>query len=475
VALAALSIPCFVPPAAAVGEPGSELTDRVRQPFTGDLGEMLRRRQIRVLVVPSQTFYFVDGGTQRGISYDLGVAFESEVNEGRPKKEGRVEVVFIPVHRDELLKGLLEGRGDLALANLTITPERQQFVDFSVPILKGVKEIVVTGPGSPEIARVEDLSGRNVFVRPTSSYFQSLWRLNETFAEQGKPGVVIDAAPEELEDDDILEMLNAGLVELAIVDDHKAQFWANVLPDIRLHPDVAVRTGGEIGWAFRKNSPELAARVDGFVKRHGKGTSFGNQKFQQYLKSLKYVQRASSEAERKKLLDLIALFQKYSSQYGFDWLMMAAQGYQESRLDQSVKSPVGAIGIMQVMPATGKELKVGDIRDREANIHAGTKYLRRMVDEYFDDPAIDPTNRTLFAFAGYNAGPNRIARLRTKAAGEGLDPNRWFGNVERVVAREVGQEPIRYVANIFKYYVAYKLLVEGQLKRDAAKAAGRKP
>ncbi len=461
--------------ALATAKPGAEFTETVRAPYQGDLDGMLQRRMVRILVVPSQTSYFVDKGTQRGIAYDSGRAFEEQLNEARKKGSHRVEVVFVPVNRDEILKALVLGHGDVAIANLTITPERQQFVDFATPIYTGVDEIVVTGPQSPAIETVDDLSGKKIFVRASSSYFQSLWHLNGTLAKQGKPGVVVETAPEELEDEDILQMLNAGLIDFAIVDDHKAEFWAQVLPGIVLHPDIAVRKGGEVAWAVRKNSPQILAAVSAFAKAHGKGTAFGNQKFREYLKNLKYVKSASSEAERRKLLELIAIFRKYADQYSFDWLMMAAQGYQESRLDQSVKSPVGAIGIMQVMPATGKALAVGDIRQRENNIHAGTKYLRQVVDQYFNDPAISPLDRTLFAFASYNAGPNRMARLRKEAAKEGLDPNVWFGNVEQVVAREVGQEPVRYVANIYKYYVAYRLVMETQQERKEAREEARKP
>jgi membrane-bound lytic murein transglycosylase MltF len=461
--------------ARAAAKPGAEFTDSVRKPFTGDLDGMLERRRVRILVVPSQTAYFVDKGTQRGITYDAGIAFEDELNKKRKKGSPRIEVVFVPVSRDEILKALVNGQGDIAAANLTVTPERQKFVDFAAPDLTGVDEIVVTGPQSPEIKSVDDLSGKKIFVRLSSSYFQSLWHLNEELSKQGKPGVVIEQAPEEIEDEDVLQMLNSGLIELAIVDNHKAEFWSQVLPDLKLHPDVALRKDGEVAWAVRKNSPQIIAAVSEFAKTHGKGTAFGNQKFKEYLKNLKYVKSANSEAERKKLLELIALFRKYSDQYDFDWMMMAAQGYQESRLDQSVKSPVGAIGIMQVMPTTGKGLGVGDIHQRENNIHAGTKYLRQVVDQYFSDPAISSLNKTLFAFASYNAGPNRMDRLRKQAAKEGLDPNVWFGNVELVTGREVGQEPVRYVANIYKYYVAYRLVAETQKDRNEAREEVKKP
>ena len=163
---------------------------------------------------------------------------------------------------------------------------------------------------------------------------------------------------------------------------------------------------------------------------------------------------------RQKFRQTVDLFKKYGDRYQFDYLLLAAQGYQESGLNQGVRSPVGAIGIMQVMPATGKELGVGDIYQVEPNIHAGAKYMRKIMEEYFSDASFDDLNRNLFAFASYNAGPNRIARLRKTAASKGYDPDVWFDNVERVVAEKVGQEPVRYVSNIFKYYVAYKLAVQ---------------
>jgi len=437
-------------------------------PWQGDLDGMLERRRIRVLVVPSRTFYFLDKGTQRGLAHDQGKALEAEINKKRPKKSLHVDVVFVPVSYDDVIPALIQGRGDIAIANLTITPERQRWVDFSTPLWTGVNEIAVTGPDSPELDSIDDLAGSKVFVRLSSSYFQSLWHLNEWFGKTGKLPLQVDPAPQQLQDEDLLEMVAAGLLPLAVVDDFKAEFWKQILPSLELHPEVSVRTSGEIAWAIRKDSPQLKAAVDDFARRHGKGTLFGNAKFREYLKSTKYVKNATSQAELAKLLRTIQLFQKYATMYDFDWLMLAAQGYQESGLDQDVKSKVGAVGVMQVMPDTGKELGVGDIRQLEPNIHAGTKYLRGLIDRYFPDAHFDPLNRCLFAFAAYNAGPARVAGLRKEAQRRGLDPNVWFDNVERIAAEKVGQEPVRYVGNIFKYYVAYQLAVEQQRAREEA-------
>jgi membrane-bound lytic murein transglycosylase MltF len=236
-----------------------------------------------------------------------------------------------------------------------------------------------------------------------------------------------------------------------------------------VHPDVKVREGGDVAWATRKNSPKLMAELNQFVKTHGKGTMFGNMTLQKYLKATKFVKNAGDDAERRKFFDLVDLFKKYSSQYNVETLLMIAQGYQESQLNQTVKSPVGAIGVMQIMPQTAKDLKVGDISKLEPNIHGGVKYMRFMIDQYYKDEPMTNLNKALFTFASYNAGPNRIRTLRKEAEKRGLDPNVWFNNVERIVSEKVGRETVTYVSNIYKYYIAYKLISEEIAEKERIK------
>jgi membrane-bound lytic murein transglycosylase MltF len=443
--------------------------DLLTAPWTGDFDGMVERRTIRILTVYSKTFFFVDKGTQRGIVHDAGRQLEEDLNRKLKTKHLRVSVAFIPVSRDELLPALVAGRGDIAAANLTITPERLKLVDFIDPWARDVSEIVVTGPRSPSIASLDDLAGKEIFVRRSSSYHEHLVKLNATFGQQGKAAVKLTPAPETLEDEDLLEMLNAGLVQAVVVDSHKAQFWKQVFPKLTPHPDVAVATGGEIAWAIRKASPKLNAELNEFVKKHGLGTAVGNTIFQRYLKNTRYVKDATADAEMRKFRATIELFRKYGDRYGIDWMLMAAQGYQESRLDQNAKSAVGAIGVMQVMPATGKELNVGDITRIDSNIHAGVKYVRFMIDQYYKNEPMDDLNKGLFAFASYNAGPGRVAGLRKEAAKRGLDPNVWFNNVERIAAEKIGRETVTYVSNIYKYYVAYSLVQGEYLERMEAR------
>ena len=354
---------------------------------------------------------------------------------------------------------------------LTVTPEREKLMDFTNPTRASVDEIVVTGPSAAPMASVEDLSGKAVFVRKTSSYYQSLLALNDKLRTQGKPLVSIQAAPENLEDDDLLEMVNAGLIPAIVVDNYLASFWKRVFPNLRVQEHVAVRTGGTLALAIRKNSPELSATLNKLLGNYGLGTAFGATVRRKYLVNTTYVKSAASEAERKKFLALVQLFRAYSDKYSMDFLLMAAQGYQESMLNQEAKSAVGAIGIMQVMPDTGKELNVGDIRQLEPNVHAGVKYMRRVMDTYFKDAPMDDLNKGLFTFASYNAGPGRIRQLRKEAEQRGLNPNVWFGNVERVASERIGRETVTYVSNIYKYYVAYRLVLEESQRRAASKAA----
>jgi membrane-bound lytic murein transglycosylase MltF len=446
----------------------------IHEKWTGDFDGMVARRIIRALVVNSKTFYFLDGGRQRGLSYDVLMAFEKYINKKLNNKTIQVHVVFIPVSRDKLLPALKNGFGDIAVANLTITSARQQLVDFSQPVLKDVAELIVTGPAVPKLKGLDDLAGRKVHVRKSSSYYESLLRINQAFRANNKEPLKIVIADENLEDEDLLEMVNAGLLPMVVVDGHKAHFWKQIFSKITVYENIAVRSGGDIGWAFRKDSPRMKAVVNDFLMDHKKGTLIGNILFKRYLKNTQYIENSLSEKEMYKFNKTAEFFRKYAEQYDFDWLMVAAQGYQESQLDQTKISPAGAIGVMQLLPstATDKHVNIKDIDNMGNNIHAGIKYLRFIFDRYFKNEKMDDLNKTLFSFASYNAGPAKVARLRREAEQMGLDPNVWFNHVEIVAAKRIGRETVQYVSNILKYWVAYKALDERKKsKKESAQRA----
>ena len=440
--------------------------------WKGDFDGMLERRHIRVLVPYSRTLFYNDKGRERGIAAELARAFEQYLNKKYAAQLGKrpITLYLVPTTRDELLQDVANGLGDIAAGNLTVTDARKQLVDFVAPSdLKSNREIVLSAAGAEPVATAEALSGKTVHVRWTSSYHDSLVALNQRLAQDGKPAIKLVAVPDELEDEDMMEMLNVGLLQYIVVDDWKARMWAPVLPKIVLNEGAVVREGGAVGWALRKDSPKLQAELEDFYRNHLKKQGLFNYLHQQQSKRVKALRNAGADTDAQRFAELRALFVKYGERYNFDPLMLAAQGYQESQLNQQAKSHVGAIGVMQIMPATGAELKVGDIRVTEANIHAGTKYVDQLMTRYFKDADFDAANRALFAFASYNAGPGNIAKMRKEAAKRGLNPDKWFNNVEMVTAEKIGIETTTYVRNIFKYYTSYKLTVEAQKERDKAR------
>lgn len=447
------------------------LLELATEPWTGDLDGMRKRGFIRVLSVYNPLFFYYDGAEQKGIGYEVTQAFAKKLNKGRPKGTPPLRILEIPVARDRLLPDLIEGKGDIVVANMTVTEERAEIAQFSDPSYSGVKELVVTGPEVTSLGSFDDLAEIGVHIRKSSSYYQHLTKLNEQRTEAGLAEIPITEVDEKLEDYDLLEMVNAKLIPAVIVDSHKVDFWRQVFAEITVHENLAVNEGGNIAWAMRKGDTQLLGEVNAFLKEARKGTLLGNVILNRYLDETTWVENALSGEGWQRYQDTVTLIKKYADLYEFDWLMITAQGYQESKLDQNKVSHVGAVGIMQVMPNTAADPAVGipDIEDPESNIHAGVKYLRWLRKTYFDDPKISAVDQVLFSFAAYNAGPGGISKARKKAQKMGFDPNRWFGHVEVATSKTISQEPVIYVRNIYKYYVAYKLYEDEKEEREAAR------
>lgn len=438
-----------------------------------DLDGMLKRRNIRALVLINPIGFFYDNGQPMGVNYEALRAFEAFVNEKYKTRSLKVQVTFIPVRPDQVEAALQQGIGDVIAYALVVTPERQQRVAFTVPLQQNVKQVVVSGPKFGAVSGLDELGGKQIYVNPLSASYENLQRLNQSLQKAGKPAIVIKAANTNLLDDDLVQMVNSGMLPATVTSATRANLWSQVLPDLTVHQDLVIASGAQTAWAVRKNNPQLKQLLDEFIAPRAVGTSFGNTLLRRYLQNTKWVRNATSPQEMKKFQELVAYFKKYSSQYGFDYLMIAAQGYQESRLQQSTRSPDGAVGIMQVIPkyAAAPPISIPNVLTAADNIEAGVKMLHNIEEQYFNDPKIDSMNKTLMAFASYNAGPNRIAQLRGQARKQGLDPNVWFGNVELVVAQDIGQVTVTYVGNVYKYYVAYQLATEQRAAQKSAEAA----
>jgi membrane-bound lytic murein transglycosylase MltF len=429
-------------------------------PYGGDLDSLVKRRIIRALVPYSRTYYHIDGKGRSGMAFEALNAFEQYVNKQLGFSTPQVRVVFIPVSHDQLIKMLAEGYGDLALGGITILEERKSLVDFSTPTQSGIKQVVVGGPGSVPLRNLAALSGKPVYIYKNGSYAQSLRKLNDSLEHVMLPPVQVQPVDEYLSVDDILEMVATGHLPYTIAEADVAHHWASQWDSLKVYDDLVVRSNSAYGCAVRKETPKLLALVNKFLKTHRKGTEYGNVLYSRYLGTKKQASRLRPKVSPETIHKLQGHFVEYAGRYQLDWLLLMAQGYQESRLDNTVVSSAGAVGIMQVKPSTaaGAPINIRNVHKLENNIHAGAKYDRHLIDHYFQDEPMDDLNKQLFALAAYNAGPSRIAHLRKVAQSKRLNHNVWFNHVEKVVAHEVGRETVQYVSNIYKYYTSLSAL-----------------
>jgi len=463
--------------APAVQKSASSLIDEqailhpIKKPFKGDLDKIRKRRIIRVLVSYCKTNYFFDHGKPRGFEYELLKAYEKFLNRKVKNRYAKTRMIFIPVPFDRLFQYLKDGRGDIAASSLTITPERRRIVDFTKPYIPKVDEIVVLNKRVKGLHVIEDLSNRRVYVRKKSSYVTHLKALNAEVKKMKRPPVNIVESQDYIVTEDILEMVNAGIVNITVADRQEAEAWSQVLPNVVIRKDLKINSDGSIAWAVRKGSRRLLSSLNDFIEKNKKGTLLGNILFKRYYQNSKWIKNPTTATESQKLDKLIGLFKKYGNQYRFNFLELSAQAYQESGLDNSKRSPNGAIGIMQVLPETASDrnINIKNIQMLGNNIHAGTKYLNFLRTRYFSSPKIAPADRVFFSWAAYNAGPAKINKMRQETLKRGFNPNKWFFNVEKITDELIGRETVDYVSDINKYYVAYQLYFNIYNKRARIK------
>jgi membrane-bound lytic murein transglycosylase MltF len=419
-----------------------------------DLPTMITRKKIRILTTATYGNYFVSEGQAYGFEYSQMEEYRKYLNKNIKKKEDRLDFIYLPVPYDLLNSALKNGYGDIIAANMTILPEREGEATFTDPYLWGLKEVVVTKAAAGPVTSVDDLSGRTVYVREGSSYQISLGKVNERLRDRNLPPVKLQLLPGVISTGDILDMISSGIVEMTVADSHIASLAAKVLPNLAISP-VSINDDVRCGWLVRKNNPLLLKSLNGFIKTVKKGTMMGNMLFDRYYIKNPWVREAVKNRHADKLGTYETLFRKFGQQYIIDWLLIAAQAYQESGFDPDARSAAGAVGLMQIKPDTAKGIGFDNIAQPEDNVHAAVKYLSWIMDKYFPEKTISDDDRVRFALAAYNAGPANIKKARDRAAALGFDPNRWFGNAEMGVMKTVGMEPVNYVRNINKEYLAF--------------------
>ncbi|MEL6480465.1 MAG: transporter substrate-binding domain-containing protein [Pseudomonadota bacterium] len=455
----------------ATADDGTVVVDFLNQPVEGDLDTILERGFLRIGTIYDPLFFAYNGADEYGAVADLAKELAKHLKSKFGKAARTLTVVPIPMPRGELLDALDEGRVELVAANLTITPERAGRVAFTDPMIKEVREVVVTGPELDDLSSLDDLVETGLHLRASSSYAEHLAALNAERTEAGKAPIPTTAVDERLQDHDLLELVAAGVVPAVPVDDHKAALWAQVFEGLVIHEGLALNEGGEVAWAVKQDRPKLLEALNGFVASAKKGTELGNIIFNRYLGDPERIANALGAEPTARLREVLGFIREFAAAYDFEPLMIAAQGFQESRLDQSKRSSAGAVGIMQLLPSTArdKNVNIPDISTAEKNVEAGVKYLRFLRDRYFSEEGVAPEDRVFMSLAAYNAGPGNIRKARARAEKMGLDPDVWFDNVEIATARVVSREPVIYVRNILKYYTSYTLYRElAEADADAA-------
>jgi len=432
--------------------------------YRGGLERIRHDRYLRVLTSRNSFDYYIQNGEPGGYQLEMVRAFVAALNEKYPPAQGQPEIQFeiLPVARDQMVQRLLGGGGDLIAARMIVTERHADGVRFSVPYQK-VREEVLTSLDPTPFRRREDLAGRQFVVRRNSTYYDSVVALNRWLAGKGLEPVEIVFVPDDLEAEEILERVGAGEFEFALTDSILAAIAPEVFDGVSA-VGITLRDGRGLAWATDERSVGLLREIDDFLPRYGQGSLLGNLAVRKHFLDSEEVSRRIGADGSPALSPYDEWFREYSAEYGFDWRLIAAVAYQESRFDQTAVSASGATGLFQLKPETAEEdyIAIDEIDgepNAENNIHAGVKYLAWIRDRYFQPLAeMSERNRLRMTLAAYNAGPASLLAAREHAAEMELDPDRWFRNVELALLDAQKSEPVDYVSEVNKRYLSYVLL-----------------
>lgn len=442
------------------------LGSHVARRYPASLDSILERRILRVLTSRNAFDFFLQDGRRGGFQYEMVEAFVRFLNErhGGGGQGLPIRFELIPVHDDQMIPLLLEGAGDLVAARLTVTPARASQVQFSEPY-REVDEVVVTHDRTSPIGSLEELSGKQVAVRESSSYAESLAALDRELVAAGLDPVDIVFVDEQLETERILALVAARRFPYAVADSMIAEVAIQIHPQLRLADTPALRRDGQLAWATLPSATDVTDAMNVFLARYEEGSLLGNLAVQKYFEAESQVAaRFASEEEESRLSEYDPLFRKNADRFGLDWRLAAAMAYQESRFDATARNRSGAVGLLQIKPETAREPYIGipqveGIQHVDANVRAGLKYLTWIKQRYFDPlPEMHERDRIRMALAAYNAGPRTLILARKRAEALDLDPDRWFRNVELALLDMRKTEPVKYVSEINQRYLAYVLL-----------------
>lgn len=419
-----------------------------------DLPAMIRSGKIRILTTYSYGNYFIHEGKTLGFEYNMMEEFKKFLAK-KYRSKVPLQFYYIPVPYHLLIPSLKEGYGDIVAANLTILPERKREIEFSIPYLWNLKEVLVTSNQTTSLKAIKELSGRVIYIREDSSYFYSLKKLNRQLESENLSPVIVKTVPGFVNTGELIEMVSNGNIDMTFADSHIADIAGKLLPNIHVHQNIVLNDDVSFGWLVREKNSLLLKELNLFIKGVKKGTLKGNMFFNRYFKRNPWVRESLNREDLNSFSQYAPLFKKYGKRYNLDWMLLSAQAFQESGFNPKARSHMGAIGLMQLLPSTAKDMGIKNLDNPENNIHAGVKYMRWLIDNYFNGKGMSADDQMRFALAAYNAGPGNMIKSRKKTNQMGYDANRWFGNSELGTMKIVGLEPVHYVRNINRYYLSF--------------------
>ena len=431
--------------------------ENTKEFHTGDWPEIEKRKTLTMITRNSPDSYFMWRGELMGYEYDLVKRFAMD---------NKLYLDVVVADGQDMIDMLLAGEGDLvASSQAKLESRRARGVEFTRSY--NVVDEVLIGRKGLEITAIDQLSGHTIMVEHGSSYLKRLKALQK----DGADFKLLLPADLEIEDEtDIMRLVAEGLVDFTVVDDHLAARELLDQPDLVAYFPIASSVGH--GWAVRKDNEELLNKLNLYIKKHYRGLFF-NVTWQKYFDS-----ERGRYLGRDPMLDVgqLSPYDVYvkptAKANDFDWRMIVAQMYQESRFNPNAKSHVGAMGLMQVLPRTASQYDVENLLDPESSIKVGVEYLGWVRERF--PKQVEPAERTFFALAGYNAGHGHVNDARRLAAQKGWDRNRWFGHVEQAMlllsqrkySRKArygyvrGKEPVEYVRQIQRRYLGYVTMVQ---------------
>ncbi|MDD1966844.1 transglycosylase SLT domain-containing protein [Pseudomonas putida] len=417
-----------------------------------DLSAIRSSKVLRVLVNQSRNSSGEVQGEAIGVEYRRLQAFEKYLN-GHARDGQKVSLKLIPKAKDQLLAALQRGEGDLVAPGELLDASAAKYVDPTNAVVSGVPLVLVGVRGERSFKRPEQLSGRTLMLTSGSAANQAVVQLNQKLALHKLAPVKVEWVDPSLAVEDVLEMVQAGIYHLTVVEQPIAERWAKVMPKLRVDRSVAL-SNGDMQWFVRKDAVMLHATVDRFLETW-QAPANQDVAFQKAYKDLYRVHYPLAREDRQRLEKLRPTLQRHADAQKMDWLDLAALAFKESQLNPGAKGGSGATGLLQITPSAAQRVGVGNIRDVDGNVQAASKYLAMIRRKFFSSPRINERERMAFTLAAYNLGPERVQAMRTQAKRQGLNPNQWFFQVERVAMEQVGMGVVSYVNSVNKYYLAY--------------------